>query len=440
MAQDLLSIVLAGIQKGEKDAKEKERKKALANFITSLDTLSRGEQGEEKAPDLAPQVPQMPQPPEMPLPGPTSPNLPLPPDMSGFGQMSPMGPAPAPAGPLSGGVSPQISPMAGGGQLERIRQGLFPALTQAGDYAPEAIQMIHNLFGTKLFGGEEAFGTVTPGGSVYSKTSGAITGQAPERASKPTYGVSPGGWLTVITPDGAGGFDTKELVGVKPTDIVKEGMKGETARDVANIRGRYQLMSAQERAAAAKTVAQIRQTAGDKINSPAKLYTYLTQKWIDGTANVDEIAVLKHLEPVIIKMGGLQMLMEMETGKKSNVAPWESLPEEEQPDPEAAKEMGWWGSLFGKQGGSVPTAPGVPPGTGKGPQQSITQETVTQDVPRARATLTFGGKAHKLTPPPQYTEKQIGNTLLSVETAIKKKNKDPQAVMNILRQNGWTIE
>lgn len=336
----MLELFMQGLSDQTAKNKEDAKRKALGGIVKSLAILL--DQGG------APQTPQTPN---------------LPPGAA----ISPQGgpeilpgvnlPAPPQAGPMSPAISPgtpPVSPVGGGmdmaSMMDKIRGGLFPALAGAGDYAPEAVGMIHQLFGGELFKQDTKppFLEASPGTDIID-AKGNVIHSVPNKPGKPSFGVSPKGWLTLVNPDGT----TQELEGVRPPEIVKEGMRGEAARDVATIRGKYSLMGAKVRANAQKAIQRMRERAGDKINSPSKLYTFLTQKYLSGELEEDEKAVLNHLEPVIIKMGGLQMLLEAESGKSSNPAPWNDLPEEEKPPQEVQEDYSWWRNILGNVAGGT---------------------------------------------------------------------------------------
>ena len=427
--QQLLDLFMKGVSDQAAKNKESEKRKALSGIVKSLSTLL-GPQAGAPAPETAPGAPISPQAgPEL-MPGV---NLP------GATPMGPMSPTGVPPSPQIPGAPPG---MGGGNMMDQVRQGLFPALEGAGDYAPEAVQMIHQLFGGELFKDHKADLTVAGPGSRVLGPSGEVVTDVPNRPTKPSFGVSENGWLTMVDETGV----PKELKGVRPPKMVIEQMKGETARDVANIRGQFQVMSSKVRADAQKTVANIRTTQGAAINSPAKLYTHLTNKYLAGEISEEEKSVLNHLEPVIIKMGGLQMLLEAESGKVSNPAPWNELPEEERPPPEVKEEYSWWSRLMGMTPGGtghekprsdlpagtgeVPVHPAIRKGGGAGEPQGA--------PPKQQVELTIGGKKIRGSPPdnwpPDYTQKY----LMKMDEA-RKSGADPKVLIQRMKEHGWIL-
>ena len=318
------------------------------------------------------------------------------------GLMSPVGPAMPPGMPLG---APGQDPNA-------LRAGIMNSLAQtSGDYAPEAVAAIHSLFSVSPF-------KDTEGRDVYSAAPGSVV-------------MDKKGRTLFKVPEKA------DEAGIKKAEIgagatVKAAKIGAGSREAAaKIRGKWQYKSAVARANAARTVAKIRLTAGDRINSPAKLYTYLSQKFLDGTLQPAEKEILNHLEPVIIKMGGLQTLLDMQSGVSSNPPPWGGNEPAETPDPEVQQEVGWWGSLFnGAPGTTTPVVPA--PIAKKTPGKAAPAK-----APAVGPGFSIGGQ--KLTAPTGYSDADIQMTMDSMQAKLKEGYSKDQ-LFEHLRKKGWKVQ
>ena len=300
-----------------------------------------------------------------------------------------------------------MPPGAPGQNPNALRAGIMNSLAQtSGAYAPEAVAAIHSLFSVSPFKDAE-------GRDVYSATPGSVV-------------MDKKGRTLFKVPEKA------DEAGIKKAEI------GAASREaVAEIRGKWQYKTAAARTAAAKEVAKLRITAGDRINSPAKLYTYLAQKHVDDSLTGPEKDLLNHLEPVIIKMGGLQALLDMQSGVPSNPPPWGGK-EPAAPEPEVQKEVGWWGSLF--SGAPAPTAaspsagPPVPAPIKKGAK-------APGKAAPAAATggpgFSIGGQ--KLTAPAGHSDADIQMTMDSMQAKLKEGYSKDQLVEH-LRKKGWKVQ
>jgi len=163
----------------------------------------------------------------------------------------------------------------------------------------------------------------------------------------------------------------------------------------------------------------------------------LAQKHVDDSLTGPEKDLLNHLEPVIIKMGGLQALLDMQSGVPSNPPPWGGK-EPAAPEPEVQKEVGWWGSLF--SGAPAPTAaspsagPPVPAPIKKGAK-------APGKAAPAAATggpgFSIGGQ--KLAAPAGHSDADIQMTMDSMQAKLKEGYSKDQLVEH-LRKKGWKVQ
>jgi len=101
-----------------------------------------------------------------------------------------------------------------------MRRQLLTMMAGAGDYVPEAVDTVHKLFSGEPFKEEDKTFNHPPG-SVVTDKKGKVIMTVPDRAQKPSFGVSERGWLTTVYADGT----TEEHVGVKPMQTSVEALK-----------------------------------------------------------------------------------------------------------------------------------------------------------------------------------------------------------------------
>lgn len=308
------------------------------------------------------------------------------------------------------------------------------ALQAAGKtgYPTEAANMVKALFGDYL----KPSGTtkVGAGERLVEEDTGAVVAEGAPKRDKPSFGVSADGWLTLVRDDGS----TQELVGIKPRDVTIQGMKGEAARDVAGIRAEATVASAEVRAAAQKVLAGLKTAGGAKIDSPAKLFTHLVQKWQNGEATAEDKQVLDYLAPIIKKQGTLQFLLEREGGTAER-PPWSDAPAEA-PAAEPQEEMGWLrkmlSSFTGGAPAETPRQPGgapVPPGTGK-----PTQPGGAASGKRV-LDLTAAGSNLRILVPEHLSDEDVARVGQDFVSALKE-GKPLEKLMGRLREYGFVID
>lgn len=334
---------------------------------------------------------------------------------------------PPPAGPMSP-VGPGMPPGAPGQNPNALRGGILQSLAQtSGDYAPEAVAAIHSLFSVSPFKdaeGRDVY-SATPGSVVMDKK-GRTLFKVPEKADE-------------------AGIKKAEIGAKSRVDVAEIGAGSREAvadtnaasrEAVAEIRGKWQYKTAAARTAAAKEVAKLRISAGDRINSPAKLYTYLAQKHVDDSLTGPEKDLLNHLEPVIIKMGGLQALLDMRSGVPSNPPPWGGK-EPAAPEPEVQKEVGWWGSLFGGAPAGGTPAPGAAPVPAPIKKGAKAPGKAAPAAATGGPGFSIGGQ--KLTAPAGHADADIQMTMDSMQAKLKEGYSKDQLVEH-LRKKGWKVQ
>lgn len=307
-----------------------------------------------------------------------------------------------------------------------IFSGALQGAARSG-YPTEAVNMVKSLFGDYL----KPSGTTKlgQGERLVEEDTGSMIAEGAPKTGKPSFGVSQNGWLTMVRDDGS----TEEFVGIKPRDVTIQGMRGETARDVANIRADATVASAEIKAAAAKVVAGLKEQ-GARVDSPAKLFTHLVQKWQNGEATAEDKAVLDYLAPIIKKQGTLQFLLEQEGGG-SAPPPWSDAPA---PAPKAQpeEEIGWLrqmlNTITGKGAGPETPKPGaagppVPPGTERPARGKRVLD------------LTAGGKNMKILVPEHLSDDDVARVGQDFLNALKE-GKPLDKLMGRLEQYGFVVD
>jgi hypothetical protein len=325
-----------------------------------------------------------------------------------------------------------------------MRRQLLQMMANSGDYVPEAVDTIHKMFSGEPFKEEDKTFNHPPG-SVVTDKKGKVLLTVPDRQQKPSFGVSPAGWLTTIYADGA----TQEHVGVKPMQTSVEALKqaGATLRgDAANeARIRAAEIAAQggiDRVKMAGKYAKDltrfkldRKDAQDP-KTVAAYYVKLLQSYQAGDATEEDITMMEYIRPIVEKQGLLPMLMQGggELAPRTE-PPWidPPIPQEEPPE-----KKGVWDKLFGGKpevnpaGSPVPEAIArTPRGPGKAPSAGPAAA-----APAAGPGFSISGQ--KLTAPGGFSDADIQMTMDSMQRKLKEGYSKDQLVEH-LRKKGWKV-
>jgi len=323
------------------------------------------------------------------------------------------------------------------------RQLLQMMANSSGDYVPEAVDTIHKLFSGDPFKEEDKTFNHPPG-SVVTDKKGKVLLTVPDRQQKPSFGVSPAGWLTTIYADGT----TQEHVGVKPMQTSVEALKQEGATlrgDAANAaRIRAAEIAAQGgidrvkmAAKYAKDLTKFKLDAKDAQDpkTVAAYYVKLLQSYQAGEATEEDITMMEYVRPIVEKQGLLPMLLQGggEMAPRAD-PPWidPAIPQEAPPE-----KKGIWGTLFGgkPEASSAGPAPVPEPiarktkGPGKSPSAG----------PAAAGGPGFSISGQKLTAPGGFSDADIQMTMTSMQKKLKEGYSKDQLVEH-LRKKGWMVK
>jgi hypothetical protein len=317
------------------------------------------------------------------------------------------------------------------------RQLLKMMAENSGDYVPEAVDTVHKLFSGEPFKEEDKTFNHPPG-SVVTDKKGKVLLTVPDRAQKPSFGVSPAGWLTTVYADGT----TQEHVGVKPMQTSVEALKQEGATlrgDAANeTRIRAAEIVAQGGIDRVKMAAKyakdlvkfkLDQKAAQDPKTIGAYYVKLLQSYQAGEATEEDITMMEYVRPIIEKQGLLPMLLQGggELAPRAE-PPWidPAIPQEAPPE-----KKGVWGTLFGGKPEVTPVPEPIartPKGPGKAPR-----------APAAAGGPGFSIAGQKLTAPGGFSDADIQMTMTSMQKKLKEGYSKDQLVEH-LRKKGWMVQ
>lgn len=370
-------------------------------------------------------------------------------------------PAPA-ASPSAGPISPRIPVPAEGtpehakavsvgkAALENatpdMRRQLLKMMAGAGDYVPEAVDTIHKMFSGEPFKEQDKTFNHPPG-SVVTDKKGKVLLTVPDRQAKPSFGVSPAGWLTTVYADGT----TQEHVGVKPMQTSVEALRqsGATLRgDAANAaRIRAAEIVAQGGLDRVKMAAQyakdltrfkLDKKAAQDPKTIGAYYVKLLQSYQAGEATEDDITMMEYVRPIVEKQGLLPMLLQGGGEMPAAIPPpWK--PGDATPAPAApAKEPGLFSKLFGGKPEASPSAGApVPEAIAKTPKGPGKAPSAAAASPSAGPGFSIGGQ--KLTAPGGFSDADIQMTMTSMQKKLKEGYSKDQLVEH-LRKKGWMVK
>jgi len=383
------------------------------------------------------------------MPGPGALNLQPPPPA---GPMSPVAPGGAPSIPVPAPGSPDHAKAVSVGKaaLENAtpdmrRQLLKMMADTPGDYVPEAIDAVHKLFSGDPFKEEDKTFNHPPG-SVVTDKKGKVLLTVPDRAQKPSFGVSERGWLTTVHADGT----VEEHVGVKPMQTSVEALKQSGAAlrgDAANAaRIRAAEIAAQGGIDRVKMTAKyakdltkykLDQKNAQDPKTIGAYYVKLLQSYQAGEATEEDITMMEYVRPIVEKQGLLPMLMQGggELAPRAD-PPWidPAIPQEA-PPPKKGVLSSAYGALFGGKpeaaspaaGSPVPETIAKPPrGPGKAPAS-----------PAGGPGFSIGGQ--KLTAPSGHSDADIKMTMDRMQAKLKEGYSKDQLVEH-LRKKGWKVQ
>jgi hypothetical protein len=328
------------------------------------------------------------------------------------------------------------------------RQLLQMMANSSGDYVPEAVDTIHKLFSGEPFKEEDKTFNHPPG-SVVTDKKGKVLLTVPDRQQKPSFGVSPAGWLTTIYADGT----TQEHVGVKPMQTSVEALKQEGATlrgDAANeARIRAAEIAAQGGIDRVKMAAKyakdltrfkLDRKAAQDPKTVAAYYVKLLQGYQAGDATEEDITMMEYIRPIVEKEGLLPMLIQGggELAPRAE-PPWIDPPiPQEEPPPKKGALSSAYDTLFG---GKPNVAPGFPVPEPIRKEPKLPPRGPAKDpaaaAPAAGPGFSIAGQ--KLTAPSGHSDADIQMTMDSMQRKLKEGYSKDQLVEH-LRKKGWMVK
>jgi|GEM_PF-4117307 len=406
----------------------KAKAKALQDVLKSISTLMEPQaQTSTSFPDIP-----------APTPGPGVPPLSMPQQAAptigapaiGVPPAAPSFFNPPPAAPVT--TTNMVTP-----DRQEVLRGALKAMGGV-DYTPEVATSVHALLPDWFKPSQNK----VVGGKLIDEAGEVVA----EGKDKPSFGVSPAGWLTTVYPDGT----TQEHVGVKPMQTTVQGMRGESAEKVAGIRKLQGDAANAARIKAAEIVAQggiSREAAKAKYRrdllkygmdlkaeaDPKTIqhyYTRLLNSYSLGEADENDIAMMEYLRPIVEKQGILGMLLQGGEGGPAGATPPPWKPNVTPPPATVEKKPGFFERIFGSEKEApAPASPGAPAPTAPALKKGSKGE--------SEHGFTYGKT--KLVSPKGMTNADIKAAMDGFQKKLKEGYSEEQLIRH-LKKKGWSVK